>query len=305
MYVFLLGLAFFFFMISPPSDFPSHSAVTLTKGESLSQLASVLKEKHIVRSSFLLRNFVVWKNWDRKVVAGDYYFDKPISVFEVAGRISAGELGLVPLQITFPEGLNLFEFAEIARLHLFKFDPLDFLEKTHEKEGYLFPDTYKFLSNANADDVIASMEANFEAKIKTLQKDFDQSSHSLREVILMASILEEEAKTTEARKIVAGILWKRLRSGMALQVDSPFRYSNVENHATVKAEDITVDSPYNTYKYVGFPPTPISNPGIDSILAALYPTETAYWYFLSGKEGEMRYAKTFEEHRKNIEKYLK
>jgi len=120
----------------------------------------------------------------------------------------------------------------------------------------------------------------------------------------MASILEGEALTTSDRKLVAGVLWRRLEIGMPLQVDATFSYVNGKTTFELTLDDLKIDSPYNTYKYKGLPPTPINNPGLNSINAALYPTKTKYLYFLSGNDGKMHYARTFEEHKRNRQLYL-
>ena len=121
----------------------------------------------------------------------------------------------------------------------------------------------------------------------------------------MASIIEREAITPEARRIVSGILWKRIKMGMPLQVDATFAYVNGKNTYELTAEDLHIDSKYNTYEYKGLPPGPICNPGLDSIIATIEPTATPYLYYLSEKNGTMHYAKTFEEHKMNKVKYMR
>lgn len=305
-FIFALGLCvfFIFFLTSPPQDFSARTVITVDKGESLSKISENFKRNNIIRSSFLLTNLIIIQNGEKKIVAGDYYFDKPVSVFSIAKRMINGEFGIVPLKITFPEGLNLIELSEIARAYLVQFNPVEFLEKAREKEGYLFPDTYLFLSNANASDVILTMEENFKEKIKDVEDGISLSGRSLSDIIIMASIIEKEASKSEDRRIISGILWKRLDIGMALQVDSVFQYINGKNTYELSASDLKIDSPYNTYKYAGLPPTPISNPGMDGIEASLHPEKTSYLYFLSDKKGNMYYGKNFEEHKKNREKYL-
>jgi UPF0755 protein len=147
------------------------------------------------------------------------------------------------------------------------------------------------------------MNKVFLQKIETIS-GLATSTHSLKDSIIMASILENEARTTESRKIIAGILWKRLYLGMPLQVDSTFSYINGKNTYDLTLDDLKINSPYNTYLYKGLPPGPISNPGLDAINDAIYPTKTPYLYFLSSKSGDMYYAKTFEEHKRNKELYL-
>jgi UPF0755 protein len=149
------------------------------------------------------------------------------------------------------------------------------------------------------------MRENFARQTQDYQEDILKSKKSLNDIVIMASIIEEEANgSLESKRIVSGILWKRLSLKMPLQVDAPFTYYNGKNSYTLTKEDLAQDSPYNTYINKGLPPTAIANPGIDSIRAAIAPTQTDYLYFLSDKKGNMYYAKTFAEHKQNKELYL-
>jgi len=125
------------------------------------------------------------------------------------------------------------------------------------------------------------------------------------DIVIMASIIEEEAATAKDRRIISGILWKRLLKGMHLGVDAPFAYDIGKNSATLTTIDLKYDSPYNTYLYGGLPPTPITNPGLDSIDAALHPETSPYYYYLSDKGDTIHYAKTFDEHKVNKERYIR
>jgi len=297
-------LTFYQLFLSPPSGFPKSIVFSIKKGETLSQISDRMKDTAIIRRSFSLINYVILLKGETKVVAGDYYFEKPLSVMGVGERITKGSFNLVPLKITFPEGLSNREYASIAEPLLPQFDSENFIRLVQDKEGYLFPDTYLFISNSDEKDVADHMTDNFNDKISVIQDQIDSSPHTLGEIITMASIIEEEAVTEEARKIVSGILWKRLENGMLLQVDSTFKYINGKSTYEITADDLKIESPYNTHKYAGLPPTPISNPGMESILAALNPTETEYFYFLSDREGNMYYAEDFEDHKKNKAKYF-
>ena len=172
-------------------------------------------------------------------------------------------------------------------------------------EGYLFPDTYFLSPNIKAGDLILMMRENFARQIQPFEGDILKSKRTLNDIVIMASIIEKEANgSLETKRIVSGILWKRLSLKMPLQVDAPFVYYNGKNSYTLTKEDLAKDNPYNTYINKGLPPTPISNPGIDSLRAAIAPTQTSYLYFLSDKKGNVYYAKTFAEHQKNRELYL-
>jgi len=207
--------------------------------------------------------------------------------------------------VTIPEGLSIKQIGEI--LENAKLFPKDaFVKIAQKEEGYLFPDTYRFYKNAKPEDAVVKMKENFNKKVTAdILEEIKKSKRTLREVVIMASILEEEVKSTEDRKIVAGILWKRLDRGMGLNVDAALTYILGRASHDLTIDDLKFDSPYNTYRYRGLPPTPISNPGLDAILAAASSTPSKYFYYLTDKEGAVHYAKTLEEHALNKFKYLR
>ncbi len=211
-----------------------------------------------------------------------FSYIKEISTFSV-----------VPLKITITEGCDINDIADKFR-HFKNFNRENFLKITKNKEGYLFPDTYFFSGQENEVKVAQMMEENFQKKVKEI-KPAD---------LIIASILEREARILEDKKIIAGILWKRLKTGMPLQVDATLNYLNGKTSEDMTVEDLNVDSPYNTYLYTGLPPSPICNPGLDSISAALNPQDSPYWYYLSDKQGIIHFAETFDEHKINKAKYL-
>jgi UPF0755 protein len=241
------------------------------------------------------------------VIEGNYLLNKKQSVITLAWRVTHGQLDIIPVKVTFPEGINSFEMASILSNNFPAFDKNIFqdLIKTKKLEGYLFPDTYLIMPDMKEDQIIKMMNDNFNEKIKSVNADIKKFGKSESDVIKMASILEEEGRTPETRKIIAGILWKRISIGMALQVDSSFKYINGKTTATLTTEDLKIDSPYNSYTHRGLPPTPISNPGLEAISDAINPTKTPYLYFLTDAQGNMHYAVTFEEHVANKLKYLK
>ena len=182
-----------------------------------------------------------------------------------------------------PEGLNVSQIGEILE-HAGLFSQNEFAKIAEKEEGYLFPDTYRFYKTSSAPQVVARMRENFDKKLTPeILNEIKKQNKTLQDVIIMASLLEEEVQSTEDRKIVAGILWKRLKLDMGLNVDS--------------APD--------TYRYKGLPTDPISNPGMDAILTAVYSEPSPYLYYLSGQDGKTHYAKTLEEHSLNKFRYLK
>lgn len=294
----------FIFESSAPADFPAGSMFTIEKGTGISLLSTKLADSHIIRSPFLFKAFSVLFGGTKGIIAGDYVLNGKQSVITMARRFSSGDFQLVPVRITIPEGLNIFEMSKLISGKFSKISADVFVKLTGPDEGYLFPDTYFFLPNVQSAEIIKTMKDNFQEKIKTLDAEIFNFKKPLTDVIKMASILEEEARTMETRQVVAGILWKRLALGMPLQVDASFKYINGKVTSNLTTADLKIDSLYNSYLYKGLPPTPISNPGLDSVRAAVSPIKTSYLYFLTDKDGNMHYAKTYEEHLKNKENYL-
>lgn len=290
-----------------PRPFPEQALVSVERGASLSQIAISFKEQGVVLSSFWLKAFIILWGGEKNVIAGDYYFPKAVSVFRVAEMLHKGDFGLIARRVTIPEGTSSVEMAEILKNNLIRFNPKDFVDEVinNNYEGYLFPDTYFFMPNTNSSDVILMMRENFTRQTKQYEADVLKFEKPLNQIVIMASIIEDEAnRTLESKRIVSGILWKRLRLGMPLQVDAPFIYYNGKNSHTLTKADLSEDHEYNTYKNKGLPPTAITNPGLDSFRASITPTNTEYLYFLSDKKGNMYYAKDFEGHKRNRELYL-
>lgn len=302
--IFFVIIYSYFSVVRPPNQFPLNSIISIPEGATLEGVATSFEEMDVVRSSFWLRTIVILSGGERSISAGDYFFSRAQNVFTIARIIIEGESGLTPLKVTVPEGASLISMASIFSESLGKFNPQRFLELAHGKEGYLFPDTYYFLPNISEKKVIDVMEETFYKRIESLDGDIERSGHSLKEILIMASIIEREARTPESRRLISGILWKRIEIGMALQVDVTFDYINGKNTFELTTEDLDIDSPYNTYRYRGLPPGPIGSPGLDSIKAALQPTESNYLYFLADKNNGVHYSTTFDEHKRKKQTYL-
>jgi len=288
-----------------PSDFPVDTIVTINQGQGLETITQNFKTAQLIRSPFVFRSLVILLGGEKRLSAGDYLITNKESPLTLAWRIIEGRFGMEPVKVTIPEGLSVSEISGVLSKNLVMFDTKAFEEEAQGKEGHLFPDTYFFLPTVKPSEVISRMETNFEEKIKSITDDVEKFGKPFSDIVIMASILEGEAKDTESRKIVAGILWKRMSIGMPLQVDATFKYINGKNSFTLTFDDLKIDNPYNTYTNRGLPPTPINNPGLDALLAAVNPVETDYLYFLTGRDGKMYYAKTFEQHKANKARYLR
>ncbi len=273
----------YFFAFSAPSNFPVGAIINIEQGSSLRAVSFKLKRENIIRSRTLFEAFAIMYGGEKHLIPADYLFEGKTPVFIVARRIASGERHLAPLKVTIPEGYTLSEMASAFAFKLTKFNKENFLAQAKYKEGYLFPDTYFFFTNDTEKEVIKAMSDNFARKLKTLSKDILASGKSEKQIVIMASIVEKEAKGDLDRAYISGILWNRLKINMALQVDA---------------------AP-ETYKKRGLPENPISNPGMEALIAALHPKSSNYLYYLHDRTGVIHYATSFEEHKKNIAKYLK
>jgi len=339
----ILGSFLFIFLftaylvLSAPFGFPKEKVFEVRKGETLAEVARDLDKEKIIRSSTAFNLLVRFFYGDQNIKAGLYYFERPLGLIEIANRLATGKNDLGLNAIIIREGQNLrdigfifenkgiFQAEEIWEIAGFPavdyeiakdLSPLkDFsshFSALSDKpsyvglEGYLFPDTYFFPPSVSPEQVIRAMLENFENKLTLeLRQTINNLGKSIFEVITIASIIEREASDPEDRKIISGILWKRAEAGMALQADATLNYLTGKKSSELTAEDLAIDSPYNTYKYSGLPLGPIANPGLDSIRAAIYPENSPYWYYLHDRDGQPHYAKTFEEHKENKLKFLR
>jgi len=212
------------------------------------------------------------------------------------------------VRVTFPEGWTAHQMAALleSRGITSAKDYLVLVDK-EKREGFLFPDTYRIYKNSSAEDIIKKMLDNFDAKLAPdLRLAINSQGKTIFDVITMASIIQNEVKNLDDMKVVSGIFWNRIKIGQALGSDATLTYVLGVKKDRHSLEETNLDSPYNTYKYKGLPPGPISNPGINSIVAAIYPTDTDYNYFLTdSNSGQTIFSKTFDEHIKNKAKYLK
>ncbi len=296
-FIFMLGIVMLVACvrtITPPPNYPSGSIVTVEEGTGLYTLAQELESANVIRSPFWFRVASILLGGERLMKAGQYYMERPEGPFFIAWRILHGRYDIEALKITVPEGFTVKKISELFNERFPFFDNTAF--EKFAPEGYMFPDTYFMPVTISASSTIKIMRDNFIRRIFAVMPEIETSGKSLEDIITMASIIEAEANNQKDREIVSGILWKRIKNGMPLQVDATFVYVNGKTTAELTQEDLKINSPFNTYINLGLPPHPISNPGIESIEAALHPTTTPYFYFLTGNDGNMYYSRTFEEH---------
>ncbi len=292
------------------------------KGEGAKEISIKLKEEGLIRWSSLFRFYVLIKEVSNKLKAGKYLLSKTMNIPDMVGKFVSGDV--VKEEITIIEGWNLKdigkyfeekgiatseELSKVSQSEIWKSEKFDFLKDKSDKvglEGYLFPDTYEIHQKVSLEEIVGKMLSNFDKKLSSdLREEIKKQGKSIFEIITMASLLEKEVQTLEDKKIVSGILWKRLENKIPLQVDATIIYLTGKKSSKISRKETQIDSPFNTYKYKGLPLGPISNPGLESIIAAIYPQDSEYWYYLSTPEGETIFSKTLEEHNVAKQEYLK
>ena len=287
----------------------SKSRFLITKGMTAGEIAVELENAGLVKSELVFRIYVQVTGVSKSIPSGEYDIPKNLRLSEVVNVLLAGPS---EVWVTIAEGLRREEIAEkvVSALNISTAESATFrakfLEHSADLEGFLFPDTYLFPKDVDAQKVIQKLVDVFNQKA---------GETTIKQVIL-ASLIERETKGNQEKPIVAGIILKRLTAGWPLQIDAAVQYAVAADRClpspvdcsnwwpVVTKTDLEVDSPYNTYKYQGLPPTPISNPGLASIKAAKAPEESMYWYYIHDDTGQIHYAATLEEHNSNIRKYL-
>ena len=292
---------------------------TVAKGQGAAAIGRNLTEARLVRGKLFFEIAVVLNRGARKLQAGRYLITNKMSCWQIAKKIIKGDVARQTIFI--PEGWNTKEISRyLSNLGLAKTTDFNnvvnndfssqfaFLKdkpETASLEGYLFPDTYEIDIGSDTETIIRQMLVNFDRKLTPeIRQEIKNQKKTIFEIVTMASLLEKEAKTLEDKKLISGIFWKRLNTGMVLQSCATVVYALGRNPGQLSYEDLKIDSPYNTYKYSGLPPGPICNPGMDSIIAAIYPKTSQYWYFLSPPDGTIYYSQTLEEHNIKKAKYL-
>jgi len=236
---------------------------SVKKGEGSRDIALSLEKNNLIRWAPMFRIYVSARGIAGDLKAGEYLLSPSMSIPEITDKFIKGEV--IKINITIPEGFTVKQIEERLGLEL----PGDNLE------GFLFPDTYQFSFGFSGEEAAKKMQDNFEKKMaEDLREEIERQGKTIFEMVTMASLIEKEVRTLEDKKLVSGILWKRLEIGMPLQVDAEMW----------------------TYGNLGLPPKPICNPGLESIMAAIYPENSDYWYYLSTPEGETIFSKTLEEH---------
>lgn len=301
----------------------SERAFRVNQGENILAIGDKLQQQGLIQWKWYFV-YYAWKEDLRQTMqAGDYVLKGSMTIPEIARIISQGDILSTSVTVTFPEGWDMRkmadrlnanglpgdEFLALARKPLPEWrEQYVFLKGLPDDtalEGFLFPDTYTFAEDVSAQDIVARMLRNFNEKAPAnFALEASRQGRTLFEVVTMASIVENEVRSTTDRKQVADLFWRRMDIGQPLQSDATVKYILGKNKIQHSFEETRVESPYNTYVNKGLPPGPISNPGLDSLSATLFPTANPYYYFLNNPEtGETVFSVTFDEHKINKEKH--
>jgi len=278
-------------------------AIKIEKGWGSTEVADQLKTKHLIKSKWLFIFYTWIRGYSSRLQAGEYLLNTNMNIPKISKILVQGQTSPNWVKITIPEGWTNKQTEErlIGAGILKQGDKLP-----RDQEGFLFPDTYYFYKNLTVEQVVKKMRDNFDNKITDeIEKSLVLQGSSIYDILIMASILEKEVVSDEDRTIVSGIFWKRIKNNYPLESCATIAYILGVEKKQYSYEDTRVKSPYNTYINSGLPPTPINNPGLSAIKAALYPKQTDYNFFLSAPDGRTIYARTLEEHNANKTKYLK
>ena len=304
----------------PFSSSNTQKEFVIKNGQGVKEIAANLKNEGLIIGSDYFKIYVWREKIASRLQAGKYNLNSAMTIPEIADIFVKGHTKPNEIQVTIPEGFTIKEIKErLVEKGLIKedefleggsinFSRYNFWEKEMDKdnlEGFLFPDTYKFYQETTVRKIIGKMLDNFDKKLSPeIKEEIKKQNRTIFETIILASIVEKEAGREEDMKKIAGVFLNRLAANYPLQSDATINYVVGKGRRKASYEDLQIDSPYNTYKYNGLPPTPICNPGLNAIKAVVYPANTDYFYFLTDPKGKAYFARTFKEHQKNIAEHL-
>lgn len=305
-------------------------SITINPGSSVAQIASELKKAGVISSEWAFKAYAKTSGLAAKLQAGEYKLPSGIDGPALVKMLTQGKVTKDEKVVLVREGQTNKEIENYVHDNNLIIDgsfyrqatvltsqlPLEwktkypFLAEAPTKvdlEGYLFPDTYRLFKDDNGEVLVTKMLDNFKSKVtEQMMTDIKAQKKTLYQILIMASLLEKEVRGETDMKVVSGLFWNRLRDSERLESCATLAYLLGVNKPIYTIEDTQIDSPYNTYRNDGLPPTPIGNPGIAAINAAIYPTPSDYKFFLSRPDtGETVFAKTYQEHLDNKNKYLK
>lgn len=329
--LFVLGFLFSWFLLIPPSRTPSDKVVTIKRGMPFRSIAVMLEQEGIIRNKDLFIAAAALLGKTGGIKAGEYEFHPRMSLLKVLDLLSKGQVK--QHLVTIPEGYTLSQIGQLleslnivgktAFLHAASSPPfiqslglLSLLSGQGRNalrgkngftlEGYLFPDTYHFIKEMEPEEVIRVMVQRF---LKVFGPDLAEKASHLgmtpMDAVILASIIEKETPLPGEKPLISAVFHNRLKRKMPLQSDPTVIYGIRNFDGNLTREHLQTPTPFNTYLFTGFPPSPICNPGEDSLRAALHPASVTYLYFVSKNDGSHHFSETYEEHLNAVWKYQK
>ena len=304
-----------YYVMNQPAQMISETRILeIPQGVSLSQVADLLKRERLLTHTWFFSAVARLKGQDRKIIPGEYELHTGMRPTEILAKMVAGRV--YHHSITVPEGYTIAQIAHLLRAKELT-DQAEFLRLTRDQnlieslglqvpslEGYLFPDTYFFIRPTAPEEIIRTLVNRFwkmySLEYQTRTKEINMT---IQEVLTLASVIEKETGLSKERPLVSGVFHNRLRQNIPLQSDPTVIYALEDFDGDIRKKDLLVESPYNTYLVVGLPPGPIANPGEAAIRAALFPTATKFFYFVSRNDGSHEFSVTLAEHNEAVEKY--
>lgn len=297
---------------SQPVSSAKQAAVrfVIPSGQATRVIAENLETQGLIKNALIFRLFLKSQGLESQLQAGSFEIAPSMTLQQIAETLTTGTNDI---WITLPEGWRREEIAEyLAKQDLSAFDKAEFLDQTATLEGQLFPDTYLLPKQASTQSVTNLLVKTFKTKItQGLATELARDSHDFQDILVMASLVEREARNYEDMRLVAGVLWNRIDIGMRLEVDATLQYQKGFDKSTNNWWPTPLDvdrrtpSVFNTYLNSGLPPRPIANPGLNAFKATLNPIKTDAIFYIHADDGKMYTAKTLDEHNRNIEKYLR
>lgn len=289
----LISLVSLIYLFSlPVSPNITTSEFVVNQGDGIISIASRLEKNKLVKNKFVFILYAYKMGLNSRLQAGNFQLSASFSTPEIITKLSSG--GTKDYWLKIIDGSRIEEITPKFPLSL---------------EGYLFPDSYLIPERYDQSQILDLIKQNFDKKFTQSKIDATNTKMSDAEIVTFASLLEREGRTLDTKQKIAGVLQNRLNIGMALQIDATIQYARdqfkKDYWLPVTKTDLKIKSPYNTYLNPGLPPSPICNPGYNSLYAAFHPVSSDYLYYLTDPHGAIHFAKTLNEHNTNVAKYLK
>lgn len=315
-------------LLTPPAAQTAAVRVTIPAGASTAKIAAILENRGLIRNHTAFVYYIKSIGEGSRFQAGEYEMTPGMTIGQIVDKLNAGDtVKKETVRFTIPEGFTVPQIAaklgELGIANAATFlqladDPKTLpgslwladvpadKSLTHRLEGYLFPETYEMVKGSSEADILQRMIEEWERKTEALPPDWrsqmDKLGLDFHKLLTVASLIEREVVVDKERPIVAGVIYNRLKLKMPLQIDATVQYALGETKERLLEKDLQIKSPYNTYLNAGLPPGPISNVGIASVRAALYPEDTKYLYYVTKKDGTQThlFAETLDQHNRNI-----